>query len=93
MGHIEVNVRIGNLERKHFIEAKALVDTGAKFTVLSEKIAKELNLPLEGEKEKVSTAKGYDERELTHALIEINGKRRIMPVLVSEQIERILLGS
>lgn len=92
VGHVEVDVRIGDLDGKKFKEVKALVDTGATFTVLPENVAKELNLPLMGEKVRVSTAKGYGELELTHALIEIDGKRRIVPVLVSRHIERTLLG-
>jgi len=68
------------------------VDTGATFTVIPESVARELNLTLVGEKVKVSTAKGYDELDLAHALLEINGKRRIMPVLVSKNIDRVLLG-
>lgn len=68
------------------------MDTGATFTVIPESVARELNLTLVGEKVKVSTAKGYDELDLAHALLEINGKRRIMPVLVSKNIDRVLLG-
>jgi clan AA aspartic protease len=92
MGHIEVELGIGNLEGEKLIKVKALVDTGATFTVIPESIVKELNLTLAGEKVRVSTAKGYDELDLTHALLEINGKRRIMPVLLSRHIDRVLLG-
>ena len=92
MGHVEVDVKIGNLVGKEFTEVKVLVDTGATFTVIPESVAKELNLTLVGEKVKVSTAKGADEPELTHAIIEISGRRRIMPILVSKHIDRALLG-
>ncbi len=92
MGHIEVDVGICSVEEKKIVKARALVDTGATFTVIPETVAKELNLALIGEKVKVSTAKGYDELDLAHALLEIDGKRRIMPVLVSKHIDRVLLG-
>lgn len=69
-----------------------MADTGATFTVIPESVANTLNIKLAGEKVKVSTAKGYEELDLTHALLEINGKRRIMPVLVSKEADRILLG-
>jgi len=92
MAHVEVDVKIGNLEGKEFTEVKALVDTGATFTVIPESVAKELNLTLVGERVKVYTAKGADELELTHAIMEISGKRRIMPILVSKHIDRVLLG-
>ncbi len=90
--HIEVDVRIGRPEGKKLVKAKALVDTGATFTVVPEDFARGLNLTLVGEKVKVSTGKGYDELDLTHALLEIDGKRRIMPILVSKHIDRVLLG-
>jgi len=92
MGHVEVDVGIGSTEGKKLVKAKALVDTGATFTVIPESLSRELNLKLVGEKVKVSTARGYDELDLTHALLQIDGKRRIMPVLVSKQIDRVLLG-
>lgn len=92
MGHIEVDVGIGSSEQEKLAKAKALVDTGATFTVIPEKVAKELNLTLAGEKVKVSTAKGMDELDLTHALLETNGKRRIMPLLVSKNVDRVLVG-
>ena len=60
-------------------QSKALVDAGAAFTCIPRKIAEKLNLEISGEKVKVSTAKGYDELDLTHALIEIDDRRRIMP--------------
>ncbi|MEM3539217.1 MAG: hypothetical protein QW193_05235 [Nitrososphaerales archaeon] len=89
MGHIEINVGIGSLEEKKLIKKKAFIDTEAIFTIIPENIAKELNLILVGEKVRVSTAKGYDELDLTHVLLEINGKRRIMPVLLSKHIDRV----
>ena len=92
MGPIEVDVGIGRSEEAKLVKKKALVDAGATFTVIPEKVAGELNLTLVGEKVKVSTAKGIDELDLAHALLEIDGKRRIMPVLVSRHIDRVLLG-
>jgi len=92
VGHVEVDIGIGSLEEKRIVKARALVDTGATFTVIPETFAKQLNLVFVGERVKVSTAKGYDELDLAHALLEIDGKRRIMPVLVSKHIDRVLLG-
>lgn len=92
MDHIEIEVLISNLEGEKVIKTRALVDTGATFTVISESITKELNLKLTGEKIGVSIAKRYDELVLTHVLIEINNKRRILPILISKHMDRILLG-
>jgi len=92
MGLVEIDVCLGDIRGEKIVKARALVDTGATFTCIPKKIAEKLNLEISGEKVKVSTAKGYDELDLTHALIEIDGKRRIMPVLVSEHIDRVLVG-
>ncbi len=91
MGHVEVDVRIGSSEAKS-LTVKALVDTGATFTVIPTGIARELNLQPTGEKVKVTTAKGIDTLDLTHATLELDSKRRIMPVLISDHIDRVLLG-
>ena len=92
MGHVEVDVLIGDIEGRRAIKVRALVDTGATFTIIPEDIAGKLDLKPTGERVRVLTARGYDELDLTHALIEINGKRRIMPVLVSKYIDRVLIG-
>jgi predicted aspartyl protease len=91
MGHIEVEVGIGDLDGEKLIRVKALVDTGATFTIITESIVKNLNLTLTGEKVRVSTAKGYGELDLTHAILEIDGRGGIiMSVLVSRDIDRVL---
>jgi len=92
LGHVETEVKIRDLKGDKIIQVEALVDTGSTFTVIPEDIARELNLPVTGERVKVLTARGYDDLELTHALIEINGKRRIVPILVSASIDRVLVG-
>jgi len=92
LGHVKTEVKIEDLKGDKIIQVEALVDTGSTFTVIPEDIARELNLPVTGERVKVLTARGYDDLELTHALIEINGKRRIVPILVSASIDRVLVG-
>ena len=66
------------------------MDAGATFTCIPESIAEKLSLVISGEKVRASTAKGYE--ELNACFIEINDKRRVVPVLVSERIDRVLLG-
>jgi len=92
MGHVEVEVVLGSMDGVKKLKANALADTGATFSIIPEAMAKELSLTVTGEKVKVSTAKGYDELDLSHALMEIMGKRRIMPVLVSKSLDRVLVG-
>ncbi len=41
---------------------------------------------------KVATAKGVDSLDLAHATLELDSKQRTMPVLISDSIDRVLLG-
>ncbi len=91
MGHVEVDVVMTSPEGVS-VNTKALVDTGATLTVIPDRIAKRLKLRLAGEKVKVATAKGSDQLDLTHVTLEIDGKKRILPALVSRHIDRVLLG-
>ena len=92
MGHVEVDMEIKSPDGGRSVKASALVDTGATFTVITQTIAKQLGLKSTGERVKVTTERGADELDLTHALLEVDGKRRIMPVLVSRSLDRVLLG-
>jgi len=92
MGHVEVDMEIKSPDGGRSVKASALVDTGATFTIVTEAIARQLGLKLTGERIKVTTAGGVDELDLTHALLEVDGKKRIMPVLVSRSLDRVLLG-
>jgi len=92
MGHIEVEVTLSDIQQTKSIKINALVDTGATLSVIPEEISKELNLSKTGEKAKVLTAKGIEKLELAHANIEIMGKKRIMPVLISKEIDKVLIG-
>ena len=92
MGHIEIEITISNIEGTKSTKTKALIDTGATFTIIPEKLARELEIKPTGEKIKVITAKGQDKLELAHALIEIYGKKRITPILISKHIDKVLIG-
>jgi len=92
MGHVEVEVGVGDLEGGKIMRTKALVDAGAILTIIPEDLANRLGLKRVGEKVKVVTASGFEELELSHALIEIGSKRRITPVLISNKIDRVIIG-
>jgi len=92
MGHMEVDVEVGDVSGGNMVRTRALVDTGATFTVVPEKMARELGLKLTGEKVKVATAKGPEELPLSHALLRIDRKERMLPVLISSGIQRVLVG-
>ncbi len=69
-----------------------MVDTGATLTVIPYPLFRKLGLKPTGEKVRVSTAGGPDELNLADALIRIDGKERILPVLVSRKVNQVLLG-
>ncbi len=91
MGHVETDLTIVSSATKK-LTVRALVDTGAIFSVIPRRIARELNLEPSGEKVKVATAKGVDSLDLTHATFVIDSKRRTMPILISDHLDRVLLG-
>ena len=91
MGHIWVTVRIGNEDGSRVIEARALVDTGATMTVIPRGIAKELGLRVTG-RSRVETGAGVIEVDRSRAYIEIMGKADVLPVLISDIIDKVLIG-
>jgi len=91
MGHVWVDIKIGNEYASKIIEARALVDTGATLTVVPRSIADRLGLRITG-KSKVETGSGIIEIERSRAYIEIMGKSEVIPVLVSDIIDKILIG-
>jgi clan AA aspartic protease len=86
-----INVKIGSEDGSKIIETKALVDTGATLTVIPREIARELGLRVTG-RSRVETGAGVIEMERSRAYIEIMGKKEIIPVLISDIIDKVLIG-
>jgi len=92
MGHVNFKLKLANpIELEKGIEESAIVDTGATFTTLPLSIANNLNLKVIG-KIKVKTATKTELLDQSYAYIEINNKRTVTPVLISETLDRILIG-
>ncbi len=92
MGHIRVSLTISNPNNGDLTATvEALVDTGATFTVIPRPLADSLQLPEMGTR-RVKTATHEVELRRTFALLEIDGKSEINPVLVSETLDQTLLG-
>jgi aspartyl protease family protein len=70
---------------------EALVDTGATFTTLPKIVAEKLDL-VEVTRRRVRTASGEEVLPESYVTIEIRGERTTTPVLISEKIDRVLLG-
>ena len=92
MGHVTTAVTISNptdTELQSTVEA--LVDTGATFTVVPRALAVTLRLPITG-KRRVRTATGDVELDRGRAIVQINGQSEINPVLISDSLDRVLIG-
>jgi len=80
------------MERTKVTEVQALADTGATLTVVPEKLAEELELG-ELSTEMVKTGAGKIELKRSSARISIDGKEAPQPVLISDFIDRVLVGA
>jgi clan AA aspartic protease len=91
VGHIWVNVRIGNEDRSRIIETRALVDVGATLTVVPRSITNELGLRVTA-KSRLMTGAGVIEVDRSRAFIELEGRSEIVPVVISDVIDKVLIG-
>lgn len=91
MGHIFAKVLFENPDNGHSASETALVDTGATDTVIPERIAKQLRLRILGSI-RVETGKGTVRLNESTCRIKIRNRSKILPVLVSRHIRRVLIG-
>ena len=95
MGHVYASVKFanpGDIEegrREKMVEERALVGTGATFTTVPRSLAKKLALPIMG---KVKTASGEEALDQSYAYTEASGKSTVAPMLVSDKMDKTLLG-
>jgi clan AA aspartic protease len=91
VGRAWINAKFINPNTNKEIEIKALVDTGTTFTVIPRHIYEELGLRTVG-KRRVKTASGYVDMDESFALVEVGNKRGVSPVLVSNELNEVLIG-
>jgi aspartyl protease family protein len=91
MGHVTVDISITNPSGDQTTKVKGLVDTGATFTVVPKAMADRLSLPITGER-RVRTANGEIVLKRARALVQIDGQAEINPVLISDSLDRVLIG-
>ncbi|WP_069806602.1 retroviral-like aspartic protease family protein [Vulcanisaeta thermophila] len=89
MGHVYVDVTIYGREPR---TVKALVDTGATYTVIPRKLAEELGIRGLGTFVNVLTAKGYARLEEALVTMEIMNERRNQVVLLSDDVDMVIVG-
>jgi aspartyl protease family protein len=92
MGQVEGEETIATPDGRQARDTKALADTVSSFTAIPASLAKTLGPKPSGEKVRVSTAKGFQDPSLAHAMVPLDGKERILPALVSRRVEQLLLG-
>lgn len=92
MGHVYAHVRFTSpTDETRQVEASALVDTGATFSVLPAELASRLGLQATGRR-RVKTAGGDLEMDAAWAFVEIEGQRGPTYVLISDKTDQVLLG-
>ncbi len=91
MGHECVKTRIVNPLSGEEVEDEALVDTGLTYTVIPWKTYEKLSLKVVGKKD-VETAKGLTRLDESFAVVEIEGKRGLTPLLISMDLKDLLIG-
>jgi clan AA aspartic protease len=91
VGYVWVDVTVKNPATSKSALLKALVDTGATYTVIPRKVFEELQLPLRG-RGKVKTAKGVIELDMCEGVVEIMGKSAPTLMLVSDDLDFALIG-
>ena len=79
------------MEKTKAKEVEALADTGATLTVIPQRMAEELGLTEVG-REWVESGAGEIQLQRSAARITINGRESVQDILVSDFIERVLLG-
>ncbi|WP_243678254.1 retroviral-like aspartic protease family protein [Vulcanisaeta distributa] len=72
---------------------RALVDTGATYTVIPKRTAEELGIASTGRRVSVVTARGGETTlEEGVAVIRLMGEERTNVVLISDEVEQVLIG-
>ena len=91
MGHVWVEIKVSDTEKKKSAIVEAMVDTGAMLTVLPERLADELGINAV-EEQIVATGGGPVKVKHGRALIMVNGKEESFRVWISDIIDKVLLG-
>ncbi len=92
MGHVIVQVTVANPADPSLTSTvEGPVDTGATLTVVPRALAESLRLPITG-KRRVRTATGDVLLDRGRAVVQINGQGEINPVLISDTLDRVLIG-
>jgi len=91
LGHVTIEAGLQSPVTGERLVVEALIDTGATFTTLPKSVADRLRLT-EVTRRRVRTASGEEILPESYVTIDILGERTTTPVLISEKMDRALLG-
>lgn len=92
MGHVNVQLTITNPADPALTSTvEALVDTGATMTVIPRPLAEQLRLRVTGRRT-VRTATGNIDIDRSAAILQIDGKSELNPIVISDTLDRTLVG-
>src|SRR5688572_20321551 len=93
MGLVEIAVEIANPSdgSRSVILPDVLVDTGATLCALPRSLSNDLGLNV-FTRRRVRTVDGRSEMDVAHAMLTIGGERTLQEVLVSDTLDRPLIG-
>jgi clan AA aspartic protease len=92
VGHVTVRVVLTSpYDPARSVVEEALIDTGATRSVIPARLAEALGLQAIGHA-RVRTASGEEELPLSWAFVEIAGKKDVSSLLVSDKLDRVLIG-
>ncbi len=92
MGETSVKVRVFDLKGEKYRDVDVLVDTGATYTAIPERILEEIGIERIG-KVRIEFANGeIEERDIGNVLIEVEGIRRANPVIFAKEKDASVLG-
>jgi aspartyl protease family protein len=92
VGHVWVDAVIGNPFTGISVSARALIDTGATYSVIPRRVFEELQLPVIGRRI-VVTDRGSVELDECLGVVEVMGRRAYSHILVSEEMDTPLIGT
>jgi len=92
VGHVNIRATIANPADSSIAEeVDAMVDTGATFTSVPRALAVTLQLPVTG-KTRARKATGDVLLDRRRAMIQIDGQSEINRVLISDTLDKVLIG-
>ncbi|ABL78369.1 aspartyl protease family protein [Thermofilum pendens] len=92
MGHVRVKAKVCDAQGARCIEAECLVDTGATLSVIPRSLARELGVEVV-DRDRVETGAGVVEVDRGVALIEVEGRKTVSNVWISDVTDKVLIGA